>query len=153
MWKITLSLAAMIAISLSAQAQQPSWSEAQMDVWKVVEASWVDDAEETGKWPAEYVHDKYVTWGADSAGPVYKDASIKWSRFGDEANTTLIYEISPAAITVEGSTAVVHYYATTVSENHKGDREREVVRIAETLVKSGNTWKFLAGSSFEADLD
>lgn len=153
MRKITIGLAAMIAISVSAHAQEPSWSKAQMEVWTVVEASWVDDAEETGKWPADYVHDKYVTWGADSAGPVYKDASIKWSRFGDEANNTLIYEISPAAITVEGSTAVVHYYATTVSENHKGDREREIVRIAETLVKSGNTWKFLAGSSFQPDMD
>lgn len=150
---ITLGSLAVLALAFNSHAQQPSWSDAQMDVWKVVQASWVDDVAENGKWPADYVHDKYTTWSADAAGPLYKDAAIKWSRFGDESSTTLIYELSPAAITVEGNTAVVHYSATTVTENYKSDRNREVIRISETLVKSGNSWKFLAGSSFEADLD
>ena len=124
-----------------------------MEVWEVVQQSWVDDTKETGKWPKDYVHDKYVTWGAESGGPVYKDASIKWSRFGDESNDTLIYEISPAAITVEGATAVVNYYATTVSTNAEDKRERTVVRISEVLVKNGRKWMFRAGSSFEPKMN
>jgi hypothetical protein len=123
-------------------------NDAQMEVWSIVEQSWVDDAEENGKWPDNYLHDKYVSWSADSGGPIYKDATIKWSRFGDEGTDTLIYEISPAAITVEGSTAVVNYYVTTVTKMSDDTRERSVSRISEVLVKDGNKWLFLAGSNF-----
>lgn len=153
MKSLKVSLLALLAIAYSAHAQQPTWNDAQMEVWKIVDQSWVDDASETGKWPADYVHDKYVTWGAESGGPVYKDASIKWSRFGDENNDTLIYEISPAAITVEGDTAVVNYYATTVTKNAENKQERSVVRISEVLVKNGKKWKFLAGSSFQPKMN
>jgi hypothetical protein len=144
---------ALFVIPIFAHAQQPTWNDSQMTVWKLVEQSWVDDAEENGKWPADYVHDKYVTWGADSGGPIYKDASIKWSRFSDEGSDTLIYELSPAAITVEGNTAVVNYYATTVTKDTEGKRERSVVRISEVLVNDGKKWMFLAGSSFEPKMD
>lgn len=143
----------LIAIGFSAHAQQPSWNDSQMEVWKIVELSWVDDAAENGKWPKDYVHDKYVAWGADSGGPSYKDSSIKWSRFGDENNDTLIYEVSPAAITVEGNTAVVNYYATTVSKNAEGKHNRSVSRISEVLIKEGRKWVFLAGSSFEPKMN
>lgn len=142
-----------ITIAFSANAQQPTWNDSQMEVWTIVEKSWVDDAAENGNWPDNYIHDKYVTWGADSGGPVYKDTSIKWSRFGDKDTDTLIYEISPAAITVEGSTAVVNYYATTVTKTADGSRERSVVRISEVLVKDGNKWLFLAGSNFAPEMN
>jgi hypothetical protein len=150
---VKLCFIALFTMTFAAQAQQPSWNDSQMAVWKVVEQSWVDDAAENGNWPKNYVHDKYVSWGADSGGPVYKDASIKWSRFGDDASDTLIYENSPVAITVEGSTAVVNYYATTVTTNAEGKRKRSVVRISEVLVKAGKKWKFLAGSSFEPKMN
>lgn len=138
----------LISMAFAVNGQQPTWDAAQMEVWKVVEQSWVDDAAENGKWPNDYVHDKYVAWGADSGGPVYKDSSIKWSRFVDESYDTLIYETSPAAITVEGNTAVVNYYATTVTKDDQDKRKRSVVRISEVLVKDGNKWMFLAGSNF-----
>lgn len=137
-----------LTIAFSTNAQQPTWNDSQMEIWSIVEQSWVDDAEENGNWPANYVHDKYVAWAANSGGPLYKDASIKWSRFGDKDTDTLIYEISPAAITVEGSTAVVNYYATTVTKMADDSRERSVIRISEVLVKDGSKWVFLAGSNF-----
>lgn len=151
--KLRLATLFALAIAFSTNAQQPTWNDSQMEVWSIVEQTWVDDAAENGDWPDKYVHDKYVTWGADSGGPVYKDASIKWSRFGDEGTDTLIYEISPAAITVEGSTAVVNYYATTVTKTADGGRERSVVRISEVLVKDGNKWLFLAGSNFAPEMN
>ena len=150
---LKLSVFVFLGLAFSAQAQQPTWNDAQMEVWKVVEQSWVDDSKETGKWPKDYVHDKYVSWGADSAGPSYKDSSIKWSRFNDESSEMLIYEISPAAITVEGATAVINYYATTVSKDAKDERKKSIVRISEVLVKDGKRWMFLAGSSFEAKMN
>ncbi|MFT4993360.1 MAG: hypothetical protein ACI965_000379 [Paraglaciecola sp.] len=150
---VKLCVFALFTIAFTAHGQQPSWNDAQMQVWKVVEQSWVDDVAENGNWPKDYVHDKYVSWGADSGGPVYKDASIKWSRFGDESNDTLIYETSPAAITVEGNTAVVNYYATSVTKNADDKHKRSVVRISEVLINDGKQWKFLAGSSFEPKMN
>ena len=137
----------------SVQAQQPSWNKSQMEVWDLVQKSWVDDVAENGNWPKDYVHNNYVSWGASSGGPSYKDSTIKWSRYDDESSDTLIYENSPASITVEDDTAVVNYYSTTVSTNSEGKRKRSVTRISEVLIKDGRKWVFIAGSSFEPKLN
>lgn len=137
----------------SAQAQQPSWNKSQMEVWEIVQKSWVDDVAENGSWPKDYVHNNYVSWGASSGGPSYKDSSIKWSRYDDESSDTLIYENSPASITVAGSTAIVNYYSTTVITNFEGKRNRSVTRISEVLIKEDKKWLFLSGSTFEPKMN
>lgn len=153
--KIRFSLAAIVAClcSVSANAQQPSWNDAQMEVWKLIEQSWVDDVAENGKWPADYVHEYYTSWGDGDAAPSDKDSAIAWSRFGDENNDTLMYEVSPEAITVVGGTAVAHYNVTTVTENSKGERNRSVGRITEVLIRVGGSWKWLAGVDYEPKLN
>ena len=78
---------------------------------------------------------------------------MKWSRFSDQSNTTLMYELFPAAIVVVGDTAVVHYSAVQVSENYEKKRERSSEGLVETLVRDGNTWKFLSLTSFDIDSD
>lgn len=153
--KVIIRLGAIAAclLAVSAFAQQPSWNDAQSEVWALVEQSWVDDVAENGKWPADYVHDKYVSWGDGTAAPRYKDSAIAWSRFGDESSQTLMYEVSPEAIAVEGDTAVVHYNVTTVSEDKDGKRTPNVGRITEVLVRSGRSWKWLAGVNYEPKLN
>ena len=68
--KVIIRLGAIAAclFAVSAFAQQPSWNDAQSEVWALVEQSWVDDVAENGKWPADYVHDKYVSWGRWNCG-------------------------------------------------------------------------------------
>nr|WP_297347098.1 nuclear transport factor 2 family protein [uncultured Glaciecola sp.] len=150
---VRLCLVALFVFAFSAQAQQPNWTKSQMEVWDIVQKSWVDDAAENGNWPKDYLHDDYVSWGASSGGPSYKDSTIKWSRYSDESSSTLIFENSPASITVAGDTAVVNYYSTTVTTDSEGKRTRSVARISEVLIKGGNKWMFLAGSSFEPKMN
>jgi len=150
---IRLGAIAACVFAVSANAQQPSWNDAQSEVWALVEQSWVDDVAENGKWPAEYILDKYVAWGDGSAAPRYKDATIAWSRFGDESSETLMYEVSPAAIVVENDTAVVHYYVTTVTKDSTGKRSRNVGRITEVLVRNGRNWKWLSGIDYVPKLN
>ena len=150
---IKLCFVTLVFFVCSAQAQEPTWNKSQMEVWEVVQQSWVDDVAENGNWPANYVHNNYVTWGADSGGPSYKDSAIKQSRYDDESSDTLIYENSPASITVAGDTAVVNYYSTTVSTSSEGKPKRTVTRISEVLVKNDKKWMFLAGSNFEAKMN
>jgi hypothetical protein len=150
---IRLCFVTLLVFVFSAQAQQPSWNEAQMEVWDIVQKSWVDDAAENGNWPKDYVHENYVSWGADSGGPSYKASTIKWSRYSDESSSTLIYENSPASITVVGDTAVVNYYSTTVMTDSEAKRERSVTGISEVLIRDGKKWMFLSGSNFEPKMN
>lgn len=139
--------------AVSVNAQEPSWNDAQTEVWSLVEQSWVDDVAENGKWPADYIHDNYVSWGDADAAPRYKDSAIAWNRFGDESNDTLMYEVSPEAIAIVDGTAVVHYNVTTVTENSKGERNASVGRITEVLVRVGRSWKWIAGVDYEPKLN
>ena len=150
LWFVTFLAGFMTA---SINAQEATWNDAQKEVWALVEQTWVDDVAENGKWPASYIHANYVTWGASMAAPRYKDSAIAWSRFSDENSKTLMYEVTPAAIVIAKDTAVVHYHATTVSEDSKGKRKQEVSRISEVLVRDGSTWKWIAGVSFEPKLN
>ena len=147
-----LTTIAALLLSLGANAQMPEWSDVQTEVWGVVSASWEDDVAENGKWPGDYTHENYATIGADAVVPRMRDDAIRWSKFGDESNQTLIYSITPMAIQIAGNTAVVFYSAETVTENKDGKRTRSVSTIVETLVKQGREWKFLAGTNFEPDV-
>ena len=140
-------------LTASVNAQQATWNDAQKEVWGLVQQSWMDDVAENGKWPAEYIHDSYVSWGDSSAAPRYKDAVVAWSRFSDENNKTIMYEVTPAAIVVVMDTAVVHYHATTVTEDHKGERKQSVSRISEILIRDGSSWKWITGINYEPKLN
>ena len=137
-----------LSIPVCAFAQAPTWSTEQMGAWSVIEKSWADEAAQNGKWPAAYADDNMVAWEADWPMPRNKASLTKWSRFNDSQRKTMQYEIAPIAIAVSGSTAVVNYHAVQFTQRDKDKPERDVLGITETLVKSGNTWKFLSTSGF-----
>ncbi|MGB5624813.1 MAG: hypothetical protein WBM61_03700 [Woeseiaceae bacterium] len=151
--RIALGAIAACLFTVSVNAQEPSWNDAQTEVWALVEQSWVDDVAENGKWPTDYIHDNYVSWGDGDAAPRYKDSAIAWNRFGDESSNTLMYEVSPEAIAIVDGTAVVHYNVTTVTEDSKGERNASVGRITEVLVRVGRSWKWIAGVDYEPKLN
>lgn len=142
------AIGTLVATFAPAHAQMPNWSPEQEAVWDYVAESWEDDVTENGEWPAEYVLDSSVGWSASGIIPRGKDAWIEWSRFGDESNTTLKYELLPLAIATEGDTAVVNYIARTVSEDDDGERETSTLGITETLVRVEGSWKYLASTDF-----
>jgi hypothetical protein len=150
---IRLGTIACCFLAVSANAQQPGWNAEQSEVWALIEQSWVDDVAENGKWPADYLLDNYVAWGEGTAAPRYKDAMIKWTRFGYAGNETLMYEVSPAAIVIQKDTAVVHYNVTSVIKDSSGKQSQSVGRITEVLVRNGKSWKWLAGVDFEPKLN
>lgn len=102
--KILLTIATLSAalLSASANAQAPTWNDAQMTAWAFVEQPWADDAAENGKWPNDYIHEKYSVWSDRQAAPWSGEAAIAWNRFNDENSETLMYRVSPHAISVAG---------------------------------------------------
>ena len=77
----------------------------------------------------------------------------KWARFSDQSNKTLMYELFPAAIVVVGDTAVVHYSFVQVVEDYEKKRERSSGGLVETLVRDGDSWKYLSLTGFDIDSD
>jgi hypothetical protein len=146
--KALVTLVIGFGFSGAAAAQAPTWNAEQTAVWKVVSQSWADEAAQNGKWPGSYVDDNVISWSQENPMPSYKDSLIKWSRFNESQSKTIHYDISPAAIAVRGDTAVVNYVAINVSQRGTDKPDRDVNAIIETLVRDGNSWKFLSTSSF-----
>lgn len=153
--RIITGLAALLAATTpaTALAQAPTWSPEQTAVWNVVSQSWADEVARNGRWPTAYVHDRVVAWDSSWPLPRYRASLEKWTRFQDQQRQTLQYEISPAAITVSGDTAVVHYTGVTVSQRAQDEPEREMFGAVETLVRDGGAWKFLSVSGFDLEKD
>ncbi len=146
--KALVTLVIGFGFSGAAAAQAPTWNAEQTAVWKVVSQSWADEAAQNGKWPGSYVDDHVISWSQENPMPSYKDSLIKWSRFNESQSKTIHYDISPAAIAIRGDTAVVNYVAINVSQRGTEKPDRDVNAIIETLVRDGNSWKFLSTSSF-----
>ena len=146
--KALVTLAIGFGVVGTAAAQAPTWTAEQSAVWKVVSQSWADEAAQNGKWPGSYVDDNVVSWSQENPMPIYKDSLMKWSRFNDGQQKTIHYDISPAAIAIRGDTAVVNYVAVNVSQRGTDKPDRDSNAIIETLVRDGNSWKFLSSSSW-----
>lgn len=154
MRRILLSFAAMAALlGYASIAPAETWDEDQTAVWSVVSKSWEDEVARNGKWPGDYIHADVVSWNVNWPAPRHGDSMVKWSRFSEKTDTTLMYELFPAAIVVVGDTAAVHYSVVTVAENYEKKRERETEGLIEVLVHDGGTWKFLSLTSFEMGSD
>jgi len=62
---IAALLLAASAVVIPAAFASEHMSEAESEVWAVVAQSWVDETEETGAWPSEYLHEDAHSWGAE----------------------------------------------------------------------------------------
>lgn len=140
---------AALATATVASAQDRPWSKEQTAVWAVVTQSWADEVAENGRWPEAYVADGVVAWGQEFPMPRYKSSIVKWTRFNDKQSKPLEYEIAPAAITIDGNTAVVFYTAVEVTQRGTEKPEREVTALTETLIRDGGSWKFLATTGYD----
>ena len=154
MRKIIMMLTAMVAFAgLVSTVQAGDWSKDQSAVWGVVSQSWEDEVARNGKWPADYIHKDVVSWGAEWPRARGAESMVKWSRFGQERGKTLIYELFPGKVVVAGDTAVVTYHSVQVQVNNEKKTERSVTGLIETLVRDGDSWKFLGLTSFQVESD
>ena len=134
---IKLLLATGILIATTAQAQLPSWSDAQAEAWAVIEKSWVDDSQETGKWLVEYTDEKYIGWDDVSAAPRDHSTSIAWQQLD-----------SRRSIAISGDTAVIMYYVDQISRGVSAGGGRSILGTVEVLIRDDGDWKFLSTIQF-----
>ena len=143
-------LSVIVILSATGAAVAPAfgqtWSDKQLEVWNVIEAQWKASMEKDATWPDKYLHEKLIAWGDEIPMPRDKSSMDKWVRYGMENSTTLLQELYPVGIIVQGNTAVAHYFYSQASENRKGERETSHGRYTDVLVKENGTWQFLAWS-------
>ncbi len=123
-----------------------TWSDKQLEVWNVIEVQWKASMEKDTTWPDRVLHEKFLGWHNERPMPQDKSSINSWTRYTIENTTTLLQELYPVGIIVQGNTAVAHYFYSEASENRKGERETSHGRYTDVLVKENGTWQFLAWS-------
>jgi hypothetical protein len=131
-----------VFVCLPAQGQ--SWSDEQIEIWKVIEAQWQSDMDRDLSWPDRALHEKFLGWGDAYPVPRDKASIVKWNRYEAELSKTLVKELTPIGIVVEGDTAVAHYFFSTAVEDKQGEHKMTHGSYTDVLVKDGAAWKFLA---------
>ena len=126
----------------AAPAGAQTWSDAQLEVWEVIQAEWQASMEQDETLWDRLFHDDFQGWSAEDPAPRGLDTTREWAEF--EQGTTLAFELHPLAIVVTGNTAVAHYLWTDLSEDAAGEREATNGRYTDVLVRDADGWKFLA---------
>jgi ketosteroid isomerase-like protein len=137
---ITVLVMGLVASPVSAQ----TWNSAQQGVLDVIEASWDAIAERDITWTDDFVHPNAIVWADEDPMPITRATEKEWDRFEFPINDIVVRLVSPAAIVVEGDTAVAHYYYSLGMEDEDGERETIHGRCTDILVADGTGWKFIA---------
>jgi len=140
-----LFLISCICLTTSSGFSQ-SWTEEQNDVWNTIAVTWDAITAQDVTWLETYIHPSFLEWSAEFPMPRDKSSHKKWHKFSWTTSKTLIHELKPVGIVVEGSTAVAHYYYSIVTENKKGERKTIHGRYTDILILEDGKWLYIAWS-------
>ena len=143
---LTKSILIVLCITLisSAQLFGQEWSEEQKEVLSIVEAQWKAGMEKDTTWPDKFLHENFLGWSNESPMPRDKSSIQEWDRYNSENSTTLLFELYPLGIAIQGNTAVVHYFYSLATESKKDGRKTVDGKFTDILVNENGTWRFLA---------
>ena len=130
----------MLAVSASAQ----TWSQEQLEVWKVIQDQWEAAKSRDVSWPDRFLHPSFLGWSDENPMPRDKVSTKRWEGYNSTNSRTIEQELNPVGIVVVGTTAVVHYYFSLATESSKGERETNHGRYTDILVKVDEGWQFIA---------
>jgi hypothetical protein len=152
---LTKSILIILCLSIlgSTELFGQEWSKEQLEVLNVIEAQWKASMEKDDTWPDKYLHENFLGWSHESPMPRDKSSIQKWDRYNSENSTTLLFELYPVGIAMQGNTAVVHYFYSHASESKKEGRKTVEGQFTDILVKVDDTWRFLAWSGGENPTD
>jgi len=128
-----------------AQAQASANEEA---LWKFEHAYWsYVQANDLTSYSSLW-HKDFLGWPAVSAAPVHKDHITDWITSQTSKGMTFkSVEFKPAAIQVNGDTAVTCYWMTYQWLDKDGKGATHTLRVTHTLIKDGKDWHIIGGMS------
>ena len=142
MFRISLAIATSLLFVLPVSAQ--TWTSAQQGVLDVVIDSWDAIADRDVNWTDDFVHENAVVWSDQEPMPQSRATVKQWDRLQYPYEDILTYTVSPAAIVVEGETAIVHYYYSLLMEDRDGEQDTVHGRCSDILIGDDASWKFIS---------
>jgi ketosteroid isomerase-like protein len=149
MTKVLLSIATSVIVIPPVSAQ--TWTSAQQSVLDIVIESWDAIAARDVSWTDNFVHENAVVWSDQNPMPRTRAEEKEWDRFEFPSEDIVTHTISPAAIVVEGDTAIVHYYYSLGMENEEGERSVVHGRCSDILIADNASWKFISWNCGEEE--
>jgi hypothetical protein len=139
------ALSVISAEKLSSQA-----SENEQTLWNLEHEYWryVQDnnlSAYSGLW-----HKDFLGWPSVSPAPVRKDHITDW--ITSQTSKGLAFksgELKPAAIQMNGDTAVVCYWMTYKWLDQDGKGSPHTIRVIHTWLRDGQDWKIIGGMSMQ----
>lgn len=132
------------SLMLVAASHAQEWSAQQQEVWSHVETYWDLYAKEDVEGFLAYLHDDFRGW--TYGAPLPRDKAYMESNMpqGFATSETILYNIRPVAIQVQGPVAVVHYYYERTYMNASGEQLKESGRWTDVLVRQADRWIMIA---------
>jgi len=118
-----------------------TWSAEQQDVWAGVQKYWEASASGNVQSFIDYFDDSYSGWSYVSKVPQGKEVSRKWIEEDMKNTSTVLYDISPLAIWVQGDFAFVHYYYAQIQKDKETSKnESSDGNWTDILMKKNGKW-------------
>jgi ketosteroid isomerase-like protein len=136
----TLVMLAVLVLLVSTNLFAQEWSAAQKEVWKNVEAYWGLYAQGNLEGFLGYVHTDYLGWSNNAALLGDKLSNRKWVDHDMKTTKTLVYDVKPVGINIQGNVAIVHYYYSQIVKDIDGKEKGSSGRWTDILMKQGDKW-------------
>ena len=136
-----------IIVFLSFQASGEEWTEAQKEVWNVIEDRWIKVVEGDLKTLEAGIHDDAISWRFNKSDPFGKISMNRLYERWIAYSRPVTYELNPHAIQILGDIANVFYsYRWKAKEGYSGHN-----RALISFKKQEDKWLII--SSFSASCE
>jgi ketosteroid isomerase-like protein len=149
----TLIMLALFMLPASTSLFAQEWSAAQKEVWKNVETYWGLYAQGNLEGFLGYVHTDYLGWSNNAALPGDKSSNRKWVDHDMKTTKTLVYDVKPVGINIQGNVAIVHYYYNQIVKDLDGKEKASSGRWTDILMKQGDKWVMIGDHGGQTSRD
>jgi hypothetical protein len=114
-----------------------NWSEAQIEIWKTVEAYWKPS---TANELMLYVHTEFMGWRTGEPMP-HNSEAMRLQLTNFLKNSILDFTtITPAGVKIHGNVAIANYCYSQVYRDTDGKQQVENGRFTDILMKENDKW-------------
>lgn len=127
-----------------AQDNEQDLIDDQAEVWALIEEVWNADEDGDRNWPDLLLADDFSGWNKNAPVPRIKSSIKMWDRFNDQVGKMVAHELYSYSIVIHGDVAVAHYLYSSAFKSKDGEITKSNGRYTDVLVRSEDSWKFLA---------
>jgi ketosteroid isomerase-like protein len=139
--KIMVLLLVALAFVASPAVVAQEWSAEQTEVWTAVQAAWDLALQDDPVAMMATLHPDYTGWSYSEDFPDDKASTDKWITYNFTKYKWVLFDLKPAAITVDGDFAIVHYfYSGVYTDLAKEEDDTTKGRWTDIYKKEGGQW-------------